>query len=100
MTLEAGGTPQENLYFINAESAAEINRLTIQNRLLTKEMGGLLPKDVNPADISKVLDLACGPGNWVLDVATTYKHMNVVGVDLSEKMAEYIVSYDEYSTAA
>ncbi len=86
MFTQEGNTQQKNTYFINAESAAEMNRLTIQDHLLTQEMGGLLPKDINPSGISKVLDLACGPGGWVLDLASAYRHMEVVGVDLSEKM--------------
>ncbi len=86
---EVGNSSQENTYFINAESAAEMNRLTIQDRLLTREMGSLLPKDVDPSTIHKVLDIACGPGGWVLDLATTYRHMDVIGVDLSEKMISY-----------
>jgi len=79
----------ENTYFINAESADEMNRLTIQDHLLTKEMGGVLPKDVNPTDIHKVLDVACGPGGWVLELSSTYRHMEVVGIDLSKKMVDY-----------
>ena len=89
MALEASNSSQQNTYVFNAESAAEMNRLTIQDHLLTKEMGGLLPQDVNPAVISKVLDLACGPGEWVLNLASAYRHMEVVGIDLSEKMVGY-----------
>ena len=66
-----------------------MNRLTIQDRLLTKEMGGLLPSSVDPSELHKVLDVACGPGGWVLDLASTYRHLEVVGIDLSEKMITY-----------
>ncbi len=86
---EAGNSPQESTYVFNAESATEMNRLTIQDRLLTKEMGSLLPANIDPSKIHKVLDLACGPGGWVLDLASAYRHMEVVGVDLSEKMIAY-----------
>jgi len=86
---EAGNSSQENTYIFNAESAAEMNRLTMQDRLLTREMGGLLPQDVDPSTIHNVLDVACGPGEWVLDLASAYRHMEVVGVDLSEKMVNY-----------
>ena len=79
----------ENTYFINTESAAEMNRLMIQDKLLTREMGGVLPKDVNPATIHKVLDVACGPGGWVLELASTHRHMEVVGIDLSKKMVDH-----------
>lgn len=87
--MEANNPSQENTYFINAESAAEMNRLTIQDRLLTREMGGVLPKDANPASMHKVLDVACGPGGWVLDLASTHRHIEVVGIDLSEKLISH-----------
>ncbi|GAC1389142.1 MAG: hypothetical protein NVS4B11_01260 [Ktedonobacteraceae bacterium] len=86
---EAGNSLQSNTYIFNAESAAEMNRLTIQDHLLTKEMGGLLPDDVAPSQIRKVLDIACGPGGWALDLAYTHKHMEVIRIDLSEKMVNY-----------
>ena len=89
MSMEANQPSQENTYVMNAESAAEINRLMIQDKLLTREMGGVLPKDVDPAAIHKVLDLACGPGGWVLELASTYRHMEVIGIDLSKKMVEH-----------
>jgi ubiquinone/menaquinone biosynthesis C-methylase UbiE len=31
---------------------------------------------------NKVLDLGCGNGSWVTDVATMFQHATVVGVDL------------------
>ena len=46
-------TPQQaNTYIFNAESAAEMNRLTIQDSMLTREMGGLLPKGIEMNAIS------------------------------------------------
>jgi SAM-dependent methyltransferase len=36
-----------------------------------------------------VLDLACGPGGWVLDLARTYPDAEVVGVDISQAVVEY-----------
>ncbi len=89
MSMEANKFPQKNTYVLNVESAAEMNRLAIQDSLLTKEMGGFLPKDCDPATIHKVLDIACGPGGWVLNLASAYRHMEVIGVDLSEKMVAY-----------
>ena len=86
---EAGHSFQENTYIFNAESAAEMTRLMMQDRVITKEMRGLLPDTIDPATIHKVLDLACGPGGWALDVASAYKHMEVTGIDLSEKMVNY-----------
>ena len=58
-----------NTYFIDAEDAAEMARLTHQDRLLTKGMGGLFPDSFDLSEVHDILDIACGPGGWVLDVA-------------------------------
>lgn len=79
----------ENPYFIDAESAAEMARLMQQGQLLTKGMGGLLPPQVDPFWIHDVLDIGCGPGGWVLDVAYTYPEMQVTGIDISKLIIEY-----------
>ncbi len=83
--------PLENpsTYFINPEEAAETSRLLLQDRIITKEMGGVFPASLDLSRIYTVLDLACGPGGWALDVARAYPHIDVVGVDISEKMIRY-----------
>src|SRR6266567_1105699 len=83
--------PLENpsTYFINPEEAAETSRLLLQDRIITKEMGGVFPASLDLSHIYTVLDLACGPGGWALDVARAYPHIDVVGVDISEKMIRY-----------
>jgi ubiquinone/menaquinone biosynthesis C-methylase UbiE len=83
--------PSENLttYFINPEEAAETSRLLMQDRVVTKEMGGVFPAGLDLSPIHLVLDLACGPGGWASEVARTYPHMDVEGVDISEKMMRY-----------
>src|SRR5437667_425536 len=62
--------PLENpsTYFINPEEAAETSRLLLQDRIITKEMGGVFPASLDLSHIYTVLDLACGPGGWALDV--------------------------------
>src|SRR6266436_4756999 len=83
--------PSENLttYFINPEEAAETSRLLMQDRVVTKEMGGVFPAGLDLSPIHLVLDLACGPGGWASEVARNYSHMDVEGVDISEKMMRY-----------
>lgn len=79
----------ENTYVIDVENAAELARLIYQDRLTTKSMGGLLAEQSEPSAIHDILDIACGPGGWALEVADTYRHMQVVGIDISESMIEY-----------
>ena len=79
----------ENSYFIDAESAAEMARLMHQGRLLTKGMGGLFPEQFDISNTHDILDIACGPGGWVLDVAHTYPKIQVTGIDISKLIIEY-----------
>ena len=79
----------ENPYILDAESAAEMTRLLQQDQLLTKGMGALLPAQIDPAQIHDVLDIGCGPGGWVRDVAFTYPEMEVTGFDLASRTVEY-----------
>lgn len=79
----------ETTYFIDAENAAEMARLMNQDRIITNNMGGLFPEQSDLSRISYVLDIGCGPGGWVLDVAHTFPAMQVVGIDVSGLMIEY-----------
>jgi ubiquinone/menaquinone biosynthesis C-methylase UbiE len=79
---------QKNTYIIDPESAAEMARLMHQDKLVTSCMGGVLP-EIDLSGVQRVLDLACGPGGWPLEVAYTYSDMEVVGVDISERMIAY-----------
>jgi len=79
----------ESSYVIDAESAAEMARLISQDQLTTREMGGLLPEQTDLSGIHRVLDVACGPGGWVLDMAFEHPDIQVVGIDISRSMIEY-----------
>jgi len=81
--------PREDTYFIDPESGAELARLMHQGRLISANMGGLLPEGIDMANIHDILDLACGPGEWVLDVAFEHPRSQVIGVDLSREMVDY-----------
>ncbi|HLJ36235.1 MAG TPA: methyltransferase domain-containing protein [Ktedonobacteraceae bacterium] len=82
----------KSTYAIDAENAAEMARLMGQDRLLTKTMGGLLPPEADPSTMQTVLDIASGPGGWVLDIASAYPHISATGVDISHLMVAYAQS--------
>jgi len=89
MTTPANLPQNESTYVIDAENAAEMARLTRQDRLITKTMGGLFPERSDLSGVHDILDVACGPGGWVLDVACTYPQVRVTGIDISVLMIEY-----------
>lgn len=81
--------PREDTYVLDPEDATEMARLINQHVLITKHMGGLFPQEVDLTAVNTVLDLACGPGGWVLDVAYAYPEKEIVGVDISQMMVHY-----------
>jgi ubiquinone/menaquinone biosynthesis C-methylase UbiE len=65
----------------------ELTRLTLQDELLTRGMGGVLPEQQNLDGIRRVLDTGCGTGGWLLEVARTYPACSLlIGIDLSRAM--------------
>jgi len=76
-------------YFIDPEDPTETTRLLLLDKTVTQSMGSLFPESLDLTQVSTVLDLACGPGGWALGVARTHPEMEVVGVDISQKMVRY-----------
>lgn len=89
MSIRPGPSADKSSYFTDPESASEMARLSKQARLLTEVMGGPLAEQASLADVRDILDLACGPGAWVLEVATTHRDKQVTGVDVSQLMIDY-----------
>src|SRR5688500_3870677 len=81
----------QQTYLLDPESAAEMGRLLLQDRLLNEAMDGLLPERTEQeiAAIRNILDVGCGPGGWAMSVAQTYPHIHVTGIDISQLMISY-----------
>ena len=79
---------EHSTYVIDAESAAEMARLSLQARLTTEAMNGAYPDDISSSPHA-ILDIACGPGEWLLNLASRYPQAEVIGVDISRRMIEY-----------
>jgi ubiquinone/menaquinone biosynthesis C-methylase UbiE len=74
----------ENTYFIyNKNEKEEAQRLINQDRLLTRALKETLPEGVHD-----VLDVACGTGGWVIEMAKQYPAVRFTGIDISSKMVE------------
>lgn len=82
-------SPKRNTYVLDAENAAEMARLIQQDLLITAHMGGLLPERPDFADISRVLDIGCGPGGWIHEVAAAHPAIAAIGIDISAVMIQY-----------
>lgn len=89
--MEAYEPSQTRNYYILGDSQAEMVHLIEIDRYFNKAMGGLLPEQPEQAlsRIHDVLDVACGPGGWALDVAQAFPHVQVTGIDISQGMIDY-----------
>src|SRR5437588_12479277 len=85
----ADSSNTEKTYLLDSESAAEMARLLSQDLIITKAMEDLFPEHIDMSSLHDVLDVACGPGGWALEVAYEYPDINVVGIDASRPMIQY-----------
>jgi ubiquinone/menaquinone biosynthesis C-methylase UbiE len=81
---------QHQSNFVIEESGTEIAWLLNSDVIVTAGMGGLFSERGNDlSGIHDILDIACGPGGWDLEVARAYPDIQVTGVDISEPMINY-----------
>jgi ubiquinone/menaquinone biosynthesis C-methylase UbiE len=83
--------PRENktTYIVNPEEPNETLRLMALDEAITGGMGSLLPDALGLTQVGTLLDIACGPAAWALQVAQDYPEIEVVGVDISRSMIRY-----------
>jgi len=68
----------------------EMDRLEVQDKMVTAGMGGVLPELEDPTILRRVLDVGCGTGGWLMETARTYPTIEkLVGADISNKMIAY-----------
>jgi SAM-dependent methyltransferase len=89
MMPENESTQEESTYVIDAENAAEMARLMRLAQLMTEDMGGVFPPELDPAQVLYALDIACGPGQWALAAAKSSSQIEVTGIDISRMMVAY-----------
>lgn len=93
MSMSPDGGKERKLpstYFVqNRENEEELLRLTIQDRMITSLMGGILPEQSDPTIFRRVLDIGCGTGGWIIEAAQSYPGMSLFGIDVSKPIIEY-----------
>jgi tRNA G46 methylase TrmB len=62
---------QPSTYFMPDRDKEELERLRLQDELITQYMGGVLPEQADPTRFQQVLDVGCGTGGWLLELAKT-----------------------------
>ncbi len=68
----------------------EMNRLHLQDQLVTRGMGGVLPEQGDLSRFRHVLDVGCGTGNWIIALAQQVPTASLlIGADVSHRMLEY-----------
>jgi SAM-dependent methyltransferase len=78
-------------FYLLGDSQAEMVQLIKTDQLFTTAMGGLLPEQPEQtiAQLHDVLDIGCGPGGWVLEVAYAYPRLQATGIEISQGMIDY-----------
>ncbi|HLI05035.1 MAG TPA: methyltransferase domain-containing protein [Ktedonobacteraceae bacterium] len=68
----------------------ELTRLHIQDEMITTGMGGVLPEQPDPTIFKRIIDVGCGTGGWLIEVAKSYPGVSeLVGIDVSSKMLNF-----------
>lgn len=80
-----------NTYVVQDRSnKEELTRLQLQDHLITEAMGGVLPEQPDATSFQRILDVACGAGDWLIEAAKTYPHLaRLIGIDANSKLIEY-----------
>src|SRR6185437_2076926 len=90
---------QPSTYMVqNRANQEEMKRLQVQDQMLTSGMGGVLPEQTDLSGVQSLLDVACGTGGWLIQVAQNYPTISrLVGIDISGKMIHNAQSNAEAS---
>lgn len=76
-------------YYVDQEDLQEMGRLLKQSFYLMRMFGGILSERPDLAGIRRILDIACGPGQWATEVARKHPSVEVRGMDLSQRMIDF-----------
>ena len=77
-------------YFVQDRSNQdELKRLRLFDHMLTEGMGGVLPEQPDATAFQRVLDVGCGTGGWLIELAQASPSSSLlIGVDVSLTFVE------------
>lgn len=82
---------QPSTYIVEDRSSQdELERLRSLDQMFTRAMGGVLAEQPDPTIFERVLDVGCGTGGWLIELAKTVPSCRLlVGVDASLTFIKY-----------
>ena len=80
---------QTNTYIIDPENALEMDRLIEQGHLITEGLGEAFSEGDAIVSSQIMLDIGCGPGEWIRYVAKKFPQKKLIGIDISHIEVEY-----------
>jgi ubiquinone/menaquinone biosynthesis C-methylase UbiE len=90
MSTSSSDMPGKEIRFVaDTESGETMLWLLNADKIINNGMGGTLAERPDLSGISAILDLGCGPGGWVLEVAREHSEIEVTGIDISEAMIRF-----------
>src|SRR5437660_6389649 len=77
-------------YRLGEHIYATIARLPVRDRMVIRQMGGLLPERENDfRGFTRVLDIGSGLGCWAVGVARENPLMEVIGIESHQALVNY-----------
>lgn len=86
---------EQRITVIDGNNPLEIVRVMHEHSIVADGMGGIVPQQLRLTRPQRILDVACGPGMWVLDAAYEFPECEVIGVDISRSMIDYALAQAE-----
>lgn len=83
---------RKSSYIIDSSTGAETTRLIDQDVMITQATG-VFPASLDLSGVSRLLDVACGPGGWAREAARQLPAATVIGVDIHQGMVDYATAF-------